>query len=1080
MPVFGDSIKIEGESEYRRALQQIVLNLKEVSAEMKIVSATYDKNDKSTDAVAAKTAVLTQKLDEQNKKVELLTKVYNDLDKEYGENSQKQAELNKQLDDAKTKLAEVAKTAGESSKEYQEQQKVVENLESSQYKYNKALSDAKVDMLNAEAASAKTTKELDKLAKSSEQGEKDMTALAKATKNSGDEAEKASSGYTVMKNVLANLASDAIKSGIQAIGTAIKNVARGFNEWSQLARDVQEQEAKVVQVMQNTTDASNEEIQALINLTAQKEKTGVVSQQTQLAGLQELGTYVSQKESLEALLPVMNDMVAQQYGVGASMQSATNIATMMGKVLGNGQVDALKRLGYAFDDNQKQILQYGAEEEKVRVLTEVVTASVGGMNEALAKTDAGSAQIAASYLNDLKVTAGNAFSSIKNELVSGFTPAVREATEAIKGMIAGNVDVEEGMTQIFNGISESLDNLNKILPDLLETGGKILTALLQGIADHLPEIMPTIIMIMDKVINIIVDNLPLILDCGIKILLALIEGLIQALPQLIEKIPEIIIGIATAILENLPKIFEMGWELIIALIKGILKAIPKLIEALPKLWDAMWNYLKSLPEKWVEIGGNLIKGLWEGIKNMGKWVIDKIKGFGKSILKAVKSIFGINSPSKVMEDEVGKNIALGLIKGIDDEESNVKKSAEDLASVYISSAKTKIKALESANEITTAQEVDFWNTILETTKSGTKEYDEAYTQLNNAKNKLAEESAKQAEEIKKSTESLTSDTEKLTKEFAQNITKIEEDTNKEIDKLWEDYENSLNKRYESILNSFNLFDEVKTDDAIAKSELLQNLKDQVTTLKEWDQVLDNLRERIQNEDLLEYLEQQGVKAIEQLKAINGFSDDELAQYEALYERKQKIALNRAKDEHKMLKETTKEQVADLKAQATQQIDELKTAYVQNLQKLAGETKTEGVNIGEAISAGISDGLINGLDNTEDKIRNRVKKITQAIEKDLDINSPSRVYRDEIGKQMAAGIGLGFEQEMQTVTSDIKNAVPRNFDVKNTQLSYQLEKQGNFIAMVDAFKTALSQMSVELDDVKLGKFVTKTVSRAIYV
>ena len=41
----------------------------------------------------------------------------------------------------------------------------------------------------------------------------------------------------------------------------------------------------------------------------------------------------------------MNDMIAQQYGIGASMESASGIATMMGKVLGNGQVDALSRLG---------------------------------------------------------------------------------------------------------------------------------------------------------------------------------------------------------------------------------------------------------------------------------------------------------------------------------------------------------------------------------------------------------------------------------------------------------------------------------------------------------------------------------------------------------------------------------------------------------------------------------------------------------------------------------------------------------------------------------------------------------------
>lgn len=1080
MANYGGTIKLEGESEYRRALQQITQNLKELSAELKIVSNTYDKNDQSTAAISARSEALSKKLDEQNSKVALLTSKYQSLDLEYGKNSQAQANLNKELDAARTKLAEIAKTTGESSKEYEKQEKVIADLEKTQDDWNKTISNAKVEMLNAEAASAKTSKELTSLGENSQQTSKYMQQLSRSTKESGDTAEKASSGgYTVLKNVLANLASDVIRAGINAIGSAITNVAQSFNEWSQMSRDLNEQQAKVVQVMHNTTDATDAEIKALINLTAVQEKSGVVSQETQLAGLQELGTYVSQKESLEALLPVMNDMVAQQYGVGASMQSATNIATMMGKVLGNGQVDALKRLGYAFDDSQKQILQYGAEEERVRVLTEVVSASVGGMNEALAQTDAGSAQIAASYLKDLKITAGDTFSSIKNEIVGSFTPAIKTATEAVKGMVSGEVDIEQGMTQIFDGIQKGLDNIDRILPQLLETGGKILTALLEGIANKLPEIMPVVVQIIDKVVNILVDNLPLILDCGIKIILALLEGIIAALPSLIEKLPELIISIVTTLIDNLPRMLEIGPKLILALAQGILKAIPKLIEKLPELWNAMWNYLKNLPSKWIEIGTNLVKGLWQGIKDTLTWLKNKIKSFGTGVIDFILKLFGINSPSKVMEDEVGKNIALGLIKGINDEETNVKKSAEDLASVYISSAKTKIKALESANEITTAQEVDFWNTILGTTKVGTKEYDEAYTQLNNAKNKQAEETAKQAEEIKKSTESLTKDTEKLTKEFAQNVTKIEEDTNKAIDKLWEDYENSLNKRYESILNSMNLFDEVKTDDAITKSQLLQNLKDQVTTLKEWDQVLDNLRQRIENEDLLEYLEQQGVKAIEQLKTINGFSDDELAQYEALYERKQKIALNRAKDEHKMLKETTKEQVADLKEQATQQIDNLKNEYVQNLQKLSSETKIEGVNIGNAIANGISNGLVEGLDKTEEKIKSRVRKITTAIEKELEINSPSKVYRDEIGKQMAAGIGVGFEREMQTVTSDIKNAVPTSFNISKPKITQAADSKSNFNSMLDAFKKALSQMTVEMDDAVMGKFVTKTVARAIY-
>lgn len=218
--------------------------------------------------------------------------------------------------------------------------------------------------------------------------------------------------------IKANLISDAIVAGFKKLSSAIKGVANTFEAWSDMANTLKEQEAKVAQVMRNTTNATDEQIKSIIDLTAKQEKLGVVSQETQLAGLQELGTYVEHKESLEKLLPVMNDMIAQQYGIGASMESASGIATMMGKVLGNGQVDALSRLGYKFDETQKKVLKFGTEEEKVEMLTKIITQSVGGMNKALAQTDAGKMEIARARMDDLKKSIGETYSNIKNKLLS--------------------------------------------------------------------------------------------------------------------------------------------------------------------------------------------------------------------------------------------------------------------------------------------------------------------------------------------------------------------------------------------------------------------------------------------------------------------------------------------------------------------------------------------------------------------------------------------------------------------------------------------------------------------------------------
>ena len=67
------------------------------------------------------------------------------------------------------------------------------------------------------------------------------------------------------------------------------------------------------------------------------------------------------------------------------------------------------------------------------------------------------------------------------------------------------------------------------------------------------------------------------------------------------------------------------------------------------------------------IGKNLVQGIWNGIKDATGWILEKIKGFGESVLNGIKKIFGIHSPSRVFRDEVGKNLALGLGEGFTEE-----------------------------------------------------------------------------------------------------------------------------------------------------------------------------------------------------------------------------------------------------------------------------------------------------------------------------------------------------------------------------------------------------------------------------
>jgi hypothetical protein len=211
-----------------------------------------------------------------------------------------------------------------------------------------------------------------------------------------DEAGKVNSSL-INSNQIAQ-AFEQVSASVQALQSVMHDLTDAYAVQSAA-------ETRLEQVMRNTMDATDDEIKSIKDLASAQQQLGIVGDEVQLSGAQELATYLSKKESLESLIPVMNDMIAQQYGYNATTESAVTIATMMGKVL-DGQTGALSRYGYTFTEAQEQILKFGTEEERAATLAEVVEQSVGGMNEAMAATPYGRIVQVNNAFGDLKETIG--------------------------------------------------------------------------------------------------------------------------------------------------------------------------------------------------------------------------------------------------------------------------------------------------------------------------------------------------------------------------------------------------------------------------------------------------------------------------------------------------------------------------------------------------------------------------------------------------------------------------------------------------------------------------------------------------
>lgn len=260
----------------------------------------------------------------------------------------------------------------------------------------------------------------------------DAEELGRVVKEVTDEQEKLNTKLLDINQ--AQQAIENVTSGISQIASEISKYASAYSVQETAGR-------KVAQVMQNTMNATEAEIESIYKLCEAQQELGVIGDEVQMAGAQELATYLEKKSSLEKLIPVMNDMLAQQYGLEASQESAATIATMLGKVM-EGQTQALSRYGYSFDETQEKVLKFGTEEERAAVLAEVVSQSVGGMNAALAQTDAGNSKKVADSIDDIKEVVGacmvrlQPFVSTIDEIGMG-VQGIMSVYQGVRGLTVG-------------------------------------------------------------------------------------------------------------------------------------------------------------------------------------------------------------------------------------------------------------------------------------------------------------------------------------------------------------------------------------------------------------------------------------------------------------------------------------------------------------------------------------------------------------------------------------------------------------------------------------------------------------------
>lgn len=1136
MAGFGGAVKLTGESEYRRALKQIQVELKEVSSEMKLVTAQYDKNDNSTEALKAKSEALAKTLNAQKSALSTLESQYNKLSAEQAKNQQKHDALEAEYKEAQAELKRLEDTVGTSSEEYKAQAQVVANLAKDVDKSSQAnnrneqtLSSMRTEMNNLKTSIANTEGEINKTDDS-------MDDLADSTKEATKEAKNAKEGFTVFKGVLSNLASSAISkavSGLQKLGSKLVDVGKeafnAYSEYEQLTGGVEtlfgdsaEEVKKYAQnayktagmsanqYMETVTSFSASLLQGLGGDTAKASKIADKAITDMSDNADKMGT------SIEMIQNAYQGFAKQNYtmldnlklGYGGTKSEMARLVKESG-VLGKAGEDLTAK-------NLDQKVSYDKIIEAIHVVQQRMGIAGTTAKEASSTIEGSSKSMKASWNNLLVAISsdnGNIKKSIKDFTDSAET-FLKNASPRIKKIVEGIFQAGKKLARQYMP-----DVYNTVVP-VIEKITKALSAVVTFITKNFSTIAP---IVMGAVVAFTAFNAVMAISTTVNAVTTAVSGLTAG------------VGLATKA--------QAVWNAVMASnpIGAVLTAVVALTTAIVLLASkeselekthkvemerlnemaeeidantASWEGLKEAQQKQIDAGmtemTNLsllkdeLKGLVDengkvkdGYEERASFITGKLS---EALGIEIETVDGVIQEYSTLMDSIDKVMEKKKAQIILDSQESLYKEAINNQSQALTTLNTLESDRLAKQEALKISENELARLIMESAES--KSIFEADYYASSIKG-MNEVIAKQKEELE-SVETSYTKQESLLQQYAFNIGQYEK--NMEL---------AHAGNYDKMTQvNWTYYKEYSTADQAQKKMLQDSIKNETTYLtmlkqlkaKEGTDIYDTqikaseARLAQNKKDLAKY----------ESDTATGLSDVTLEwkegigdQLSALTDSKIEFK-NAGNDQVQMFSDGVKvgapKPVSEMKQIVGKCIKEISVQYTGS--KQAGENLIDGVNKGVANQSKQSS-VFRTISNFGNKLLSNLKA-------SLKEKSPSKAT-DEMGQFLLMGVSGGIKkQEKNTlktvrtfgeevidtlnseldqgalvnVASQMQDAMPTNISGALTSsglATAPLSQTGGYssASLIQAFKTAMQGMRIEMGEDGFASFVVDTITNEIY-
>lgn len=697
----GPKIGIDGEAEFRKALNNITQQLKTLGSEMNAVTSAFTDETKAQEKSSKTSAILSKEIAAQREKIDLLKKGLAESAAKFGENDAKTLKWKQAVADATTKLNELQGQVRETGEAVRESR--LDQLKETVSKIGPVFSAAAKTVAAFGAAVAAAAAGVAAFAKESVgvgmNFDSSMSQVAATMGTTVDQIGElrdfamemgAKTAFSAVQaadalNYMALAGYDS-EQAMSALPTVLNLAAAGaidLAEASDMVTDVQsalglsmEESAQLVDKMAKTASKSNTSVAQLgsailtVGGTAKNLAGGTTELSTALGILADNG--IKGAEGGTALRNII-----------LSLSAPTKTAAMwLDKLSVKAYDDSgnLRPLNETLGDMQEALSKLSQEDQinalnkifnkvDLKSVTALLANSGARFNELSGYIDdaAGAAQaMADTQLDNLAgdITLFKSALEGAQILISDqLTPTLREfvqfGTDALSEL--SMAFTENGLTgameKLGEILGEGLNILIEMLPEFIDAGMQLIGAVGQGLLDNLPVIISAAQEIIMQLVSGIITALPTVVSAALDIILTLANGLSESLPELLPAAVAMIMEIVTGLVDRLPDILQAALTIILALAEGLIKSLPEIIKRLPEIIVGILEFFVGEYPQIMKAGVELFKMLIENLPEI-------LGNIGGAVASIVKTIFdGITGAFEDIK-EAGTNLIKGLWEGI--------------------------------------------------------------------------------------------------------------------------------------------------------------------------------------------------------------------------------------------------------------------------------------------------------------------------------------------------------------------------------------------------------------------------------